>query len=195
MPSLQFPSSITAPSAESRRHRLRKYFEHLGRQGFVTDHPLYRFFAAEVFHDSPLMRPSFSFARGEITLRLRNVFAIDKVGTETSAKSIRPPATVRRDFSTQIIFRGVRTMSLPVPPAGTGLKYVACNVFRIASHYRIDILARGANPSETVIFRIHFGEVTVEDIAPKIAKYIAPAKDPAEYMAHARPKRGCTGGR
>ena len=179
---LKLNRATTARSHHEAARREARYFEHLTRSEFTLGDLPYRVFTFDSFHDGEVLLRGVRLASRTVTMSFRNVYAVDSVN-RAGAKAGLPRAELRRgDFLTKVIFRGVRRIVLPHVPSGN-LLYHCSNLFRENGEYRLAIQVWGRR--EYGVLSISFAEIDVEDIAPKIAKYLPVGTEVARHLGYA----------
>ncbi len=180
---LKLNRATTARSHHEAARREARYFEHLIRSGFTLGDLPYRVFTFDSFHDGEVLLRGVRLASRTVTVSFRNVYAIDSTA-RARAEAGLPRAKLRRqDFRTRIIFHGVRRIALPDVPSGN-LWYHCSNLFRENGGYRLAIQVWGRR--EYGVLSISFAEIEVEDIAPKIAKYLPVGTEAARHLGYAK---------
>ena len=180
---LKLSRATTARSDREVAFREARYFEHLSRGEFGPSDPPYSIFAFDPFHDGEVRLRGIRLASRTVTITFRNVYAVDSVD-RTRAKTGLPKRKLRRnDFRTRVIFHGVRLIVLPDVPSGN-LWYRCSNLFRDNGGYRLAIQVWGRR--EYGLLTLSFAGIDVEDVAPKIAKYLPLGADPVGHLGYAK---------
>ena len=180
---LKLNRATTARSHHEAARREARYFEHLTRSEFTLGDLPYRVFTFDSFHDGEVLLRGVRLASRTVTMSFRNVFAVDSVDRAREETGLPRCKFRRGDFQTKIIFHGVRRILLPDVPSGN-LLYHCSNLFRENGEYRLAIQVWGRR--EYGVLSISFAEIDVEDIAPKIAKYLPAGTGAARHLGYAK---------
>jgi hypothetical protein len=190
---MKFEDRITFASASSYRRKWQRYWAHLAAHGFTAADPVYRHFAGEVFHDGEVTLRHFDLASGSLVVRLRNVHAIDEI-TRSDAFKRAGLQIDKRDFETDVTFSGVMSFRLRHAPSRKTPLYHAAQLERSGNQTTLTVAFVDEAGQGGGRMSIAFASADVEDIAPKILKYLdheaasrfitAVDKDPAHYAAH-----------
>jgi len=142
--------------------RWRRYFAHLSAHGFNTDDLAYPLFAAEVFHDSPIIFAG-DLDRRHISLSLINTYAYQEVSRRVGAK------VEQADFLTTIGFADCQFCSIDLRLAPENW-YQCAELSRVDDKLRL-VIACSWNRSDGDCDSISIvaKQILVTDIVDKIA--------------------------
>jgi hypothetical protein len=158
----------------------RSYWQHLSRQGFSEGDVVYRYFAGEVFHDSPVSVESFDVPESRLCLVLQNRYALNLVARQWQDRPVSFEL-----FSTRITFEGVRLFKASLGTIGRGVVYHSSEIFRVGDGFYIDIFTTGGLEFGSLTIRCD--SVTVEDIVPKLREYYPGFSEADITIANAPP--------
>jgi hypothetical protein len=147
------------PLEWQKKHRA--YFEHLRQSGFSVEEAVYCYFAADVFHDSPL-RLEIDADKRVTLLHLRNVYAIDQLITH------KVPEVDLSLFLTTIHCIGCKAVELAFD-LSRDYWYQCAELSRLDGGVELLIGVswdRGSGPIETI--RIVAESIEVSDISPRL---------------------------
>lgn len=175
---LRFGDRISASSLRLLASRRAAYFRSLEDYGFEANEPIYRYFGGEVFHDSEVSISSVSPNKKTLCLKMRNIYAIDKVSNLLKDSSRRID---NRDFRTTIKFDGIADFRMSLKRLGNQVLYYASEISRFNDSDSVTIELRDARGNSGFI-SIRFKKVVVEDILPTLRKYLRTHKDDATIV-------------
>ena len=158
-----------------------RYWRHLADVGFTANDPIYRLFAADVFHDGEIRIKGIDLGKRNVTMEFRNVYAVDQVHSHLKDKGIDDPPIDRRDFRTGIRFQEVELFGCKLQRPTRPVFYQISELTRAGSSVRLKI-GYLSEWKESLI-EIVFGAAEVEDITPKIQKYLGKAVNAQEIIS------------
>ena len=156
------------------------YSKGLKDQGLSPTHPLYRYFVNELFHDGDLFIRNVDPVAHQVVLNLSNVWAMDKVSDYLTQmeKAIgevrvgkRKRKTLASDYRADVTFRDVSHFSLNLGQCEGALDYQCCRLRRIKGKNVLDIRFIDQR-SRAGFISITFADVSIENIAPRLRKYL-----------------------
>ena len=169
---MKFGDRLNGASIGQWQRQNQKYLKHLHSQGISRAHPLYPYFAAEVFHDSELAIGHLDMKNSELRLQLKNVYAIDAVCDFMIKNNCSGRNEVHdADFYTSITFRGLTHFSLDCANQGGALHYQCGELRRHRNALGLEILSMDARRKPGSI-KIVFFDAEIEDISPRLKKYV-----------------------
>ena len=93
-----------------------RYWTHLANLGFSPRNDLYRYFAAEVFHDGEVSIRAIDLNAGSVVLRLNNHHATGIVCVHRQKHGKGWRKVMPKDFITDITFSGVELFEIKQGP-------------------------------------------------------------------------------
>lgn len=139
------------------------YFKYLESEGFDITDDTYRYFAADVFHDSPLLSGVADLANGLLTLELENSCCLEHYARSHPSIGI---SDRERLFRTSISFSGVRDLVAGGASQMMDWEYLTSAVGRDGDHTSLSLLFYA--PGGTGTIHVTYGSIIVEDIWPKV---------------------------
>jgi hypothetical protein len=172
---MRFGNRLESDSIHRWRRRELLYQKSLREQGLTYRDTLIPYFGREVFHDGEIYIKDLNLEKRQVTLSLRNVSAVDQVVDELMRQGRSTKSFNKYDFVTRVRLDAVTKFSVSwKQPAGV-LEYVCAEVGKVAGRYSLKIRCRGER-GEIGIVSVVFLKAWIEDISPRIRKYVSGTK-------------------
>lgn len=180
---MRFGDRISASSVRLLKKRNLTYFQHLAECGFNSKDAIYKYFGADVFHDSAINVEPPSTKWGILTLTLKNVYALDKV-TEAVLRPTGIKATIdESDFQTTIRCLGVTLFKIRLRPNIVLPTYHSAEIGRKGPGVYVEIALSNGAPACGVL-RIECHHVEVDDISKRLVKYLGSLRRARQCLTH-----------
>jgi hypothetical protein len=168
-------------SLADHKSRWKAYWRHLASNGFSVQDALYRYFAAEVFHDRPVELIGRELNRGCMELLLTNSFALNEVRIVSG----KAGSTIDvLDFQTIVRFEDLRKLQLFRWQETAVSYYYQAEISKTEAGLCVEIEVGDERnfESEHGSIQIECTRVSVSDITPMIQKYLPSGENAERFL-------------
>src|SRR5258706_14857521 len=140
---MRFGDRFNWDSPSRWRRRNVQYHKALREQGLSYKDPLIRYFGREVFHDGEIRIENLDLGRRQVTLALRNVYAVNQVVNELRREGHRTRILNKQDFVTLVRLENLKHFSVSWKYPTGHLEYECAELGKVDGLYTIQIRCRG----------------------------------------------------
>lgn len=169
---MRFGDRLNMDSPSRWRRRNVQYLKSLRDQGLSHKDPLVRHFGRDVFHDGEIRIENLDLGRRQVTLALRNVYAVDQVVNELTRDDRRTTRLDKQDFVTRVRLEDLTRFSASWKEPTGQLEYQCAELGKVEGLYTLQIRCRGERGRIGIVGAV-FLRAWIEDISPRLRKYVS----------------------
>lgn len=172
---MRFGDRLNCDSLARWRRRNLQYHKNLQDQGLSYKDPLIPYFGREVFHDGEICIKHLELDRRQVTLSLRNMYAVDRIVDERTRQG-RPIRNLnKKDFVTLVRLENLAQFSVSWKERTGPLEYECAELGKVDGLYTLQIRCRDERGQICVMSAV-FLSAWIEDISLRLRKYVSGPK-------------------